>query len=191
MNLGAQIKSYRTGLSLSQEELAELVYVSRQSISNWENDKTYPDIGSLLRLSEVFHVSLDTLVKGDIETMKQEIDAQERATFQKDSAIFSVLLILTVLLPIPLLKLASWYGLAAYIVLVAVGLYYAHRVEKHKKKFDIQTYAEILAFNEGKTLSEIEKARESGKRPYQTLLYTLGAGAIGAVITAIMLWLLY
>lgn len=59
MNLGTQIRKYRTELSLSQDELAEKLFVSRQSISNWENDKTYLDIKSLLLLSEVFSVSLD------------------------------------------------------------------------------------------------------------------------------------
>ncbi len=59
MNLGSQIKKYRTELNMSQDELAEKIFVSRQSISNWENDKTYPDIKSLLLLSEVFRVSLD------------------------------------------------------------------------------------------------------------------------------------
>ncbi len=55
----------------------EKVFVSRQSVSNWENDKTYPDIKSLLLLSEVFQVSLDQLVKGDLEIMKKEINTQE------------------------------------------------------------------------------------------------------------------
>ena len=59
MNLGSQIKKYRSELSMSQDELAEKLFVSRQSVSNWENDKTYPDIKSLLLLSEVFQVSLD------------------------------------------------------------------------------------------------------------------------------------
>lgn len=56
-----QIKKYRTSLNLSQEELAEKIYVTRQTISNWENDKCYPDIHSLLLLSSVFNISLDQL----------------------------------------------------------------------------------------------------------------------------------
>ena len=48
MELSIQIKKYRTELHLSQEELAEKVYVTRQTISNWENEKSYPDIHSLL-----------------------------------------------------------------------------------------------------------------------------------------------
>ena len=59
MELGKQIKKYRSEMNLSQEELADKVFVSRQTVSNWENDKNYPDIKSLLLLSEVFGVSLD------------------------------------------------------------------------------------------------------------------------------------
>ena len=54
MELGKQIKEYRMEANLSQEELADKVYVSRQTISNWENDKNYPDINSLVLMSEVF-----------------------------------------------------------------------------------------------------------------------------------------
>ena len=77
MELNAQIKKYRTELNLSQEELAEKVYVTRQTISNWENGKSYPDIHSLLLLSSLFNVSLDQLIKGDVETMKEIINEQE------------------------------------------------------------------------------------------------------------------
>lgn len=73
MEIGQQIIRYRKQQALSQEKLAEKVYVSRQSISNWENDKTYPDIHSLLLLSQIFQVSLDQLIKGDIEKMKYTI----------------------------------------------------------------------------------------------------------------------
>ena len=77
MELGNQIKSHRAALSLSQEELAEKVYVTRQTVSNWENNKSYPDIHSLLLLSALFDVSLDQLIKGDLETMKQEVNAAD------------------------------------------------------------------------------------------------------------------
>ena len=66
MELGKQIKTYRQEASMSQEELAYRVYVSRQTISNWENDKCYPDVKSLILLGKIFHVSLDKLIKGDV-----------------------------------------------------------------------------------------------------------------------------
>ena len=63
--------------NITLEELAEKIYVTRQSISNWENGKTYPDIHSLLLLSSLFGISLDQLVKGDIEIMKEAIKEEE------------------------------------------------------------------------------------------------------------------
>lgn len=74
MELGRRIKEYRSAAQMTQEELAEKMFVSRQTISNWENDKSYPDIHSLLMLGNLFDVSLDILVKGDIEAMKDKID---------------------------------------------------------------------------------------------------------------------
>lgn len=189
MELGTQIKKYRSELGLSQDELAERIFVSRQSISNWENEKNYPDIKSLVLLSEVFAVSLDNLVKGDIEIMKKEIDAQELAKFQRDSAVFSVLFIAMLLLPIPLAEFFGQAGLAIYMAVLGVGLYFAVKVEAHKKRFNISTYKEIVAFTEGKTLDEIEKEREIAKRPYQHVLLAIGAGVLAIIISAIMIWI--
>lgn len=186
MKLGSQIRKLRTEFSLSQDELAEKIFVSRQSISNWENDKTYPDIKSLLLLCEVFSVSLDRLVKGDITEMKKEIDTQELATFQKNSTIFAVLFFGTIILPVPLVMFLKWYGLIAYTVLFAVTMYYAIRLEKYKKKYDIQTYKEIIAFTEGKSLDEIEKAREAGKRPYQKVLLAVGSALLVVTVGVII-----
>ena len=63
MELGNQIKKYRSELQISQEQLADRIYVSRQTISNWENEKNYPDVNSLILLSEVFQTSIDKLIK--------------------------------------------------------------------------------------------------------------------------------
>ena len=77
MEINNQIKKYRTAMNLSQEELGEKVYVTRQTVSNWETGKSYPDIHSLLLLSSLFEVSLDQLIKGDIEVMKKEINVDK------------------------------------------------------------------------------------------------------------------
>ena len=116
MELSKQIKKYRAEANLSQEELADKVFVSRQTISNWENNKNYPDIKSLVLMSEVFQVSLDNLIKGDLERMKKEIDKQEYAKFQKDSTIFTVLFISLLIVPVPLVMLWKWFGMALYYV---------------------------------------------------------------------------
>ena len=78
MEIGKQIKKQRQANHWTQEELAEKIYVSRQSVSNWENDKTYPDLESLLRMSILFSTTIDDLVKGDQQEMKEVIHNQER-----------------------------------------------------------------------------------------------------------------
>ena len=183
MNLGAQIKKYRAEFSLSQDELAEKLFVTRQSISNWENDKTYPDIKSLVLMSEVFSVSLDQLVKGDMEIMKKEISEQDREQLKKEDRVLGVLMLFLMFLAVPLAKFGGWLGMSVYVVL---AISYSIKVEKHKKQPDIQTYKEIVAFMEGKSLSEIEKARESGKRGYQKVLLAAGAALLALVVCGLM-----
>ncbi len=65
MDLGNRIKEEREKLNLSQDELAEKMDISRQAISKWETGKSYPDIEKILKLSVIFNLSLDELVKGD------------------------------------------------------------------------------------------------------------------------------
>lgn len=186
MNLGQQIKARRSALGLSQDVLAERIYVSRQTISNWENDKSYPDLNSLLRLSEVFQVSLDTLVKGDMEAMKETIGQEDRQQFQKMGAVLALLFLAMLLTPVPLMYFLDWAGFALWALLAVVSLYAAHRVEKLKQAFDVQTYREISAFLEGKGLDEIAKAQEAGKRPYQKAFLALGAGLLALAISLLM-----
>lgn len=92
MELGKQIRKYRNEMSLSQDGLAERIFVSRQTISNWENDKSYPDVNSLLLLNEVFVTSIDNLIKGDIDVMKKKIQKEDQKKFEKLSNVFGLLL---------------------------------------------------------------------------------------------------
>ena len=65
MELGKQLKEARARANLSQEELAKRIGVSRQTISNWENCRSYPDIGSLIKLSDLYGLPLDAMLKED------------------------------------------------------------------------------------------------------------------------------
>ena len=133
MELGNQIKAHRAALSLSQEELAEKVYVTRQTVSNWETGKSYPDIHSLLLLSALFDVSLDQLIKGDLETMKQEVNAADVKAMNRNAIIYTVLLAATIILPVPLLKWFDLYGLIPELLLWGSAMYFALRLERIKK----------------------------------------------------------
>ena len=63
MDIGTKIKDARSAAQLTQEQSAEALGVSRQTISNWENSKTYPDIVSIIKMSDLYGVSLDQLLK--------------------------------------------------------------------------------------------------------------------------------
>ena len=174
MELGKQIKMHRQEAHLSQEELANRVYVSRQTISNWENDKSYPDVNSLVLLSEIFQISLDNLIKGDIEVMKDVIQKEEIEKMNRYGKSYTIMLIATVVSAVPLFM---WLGVWAFIpwgIIWAISMYFAFKVEKVKKDNDVQTYKEIVAFSEGKLLDDIHKQREIGKRPYQKILLVIG-----------------
>ena len=191
MELNEQIKKYRTEMNLSQEELAERIYVTRQSVSNWENGKTYPDIHSILLLSSLFGISLDQLVKGDIEIMKEEIKKEEIAKMNRYGKTYALMLIATAVSAVPLFM---WLGVWAFIpwgIILAISLYFAFKVEKVKRDNDVQTYKEIVAFSEGERLDDIQKQREIGKRPYQKILLVIGSAAVTFAVCVLIGFLMH
>ena len=81
MDIGTKIKEARLAAQLTQEQTAEALGVSRQTMSNWKNNKTYPDIVSVIKMSDLFDVSLDHLLKEKEETpMSNYIDYLEEST---------------------------------------------------------------------------------------------------------------
>ena len=77
MNLGERIYRFRTEKNLSQGDLADRLEVSRQSISKWENNNAVPDLEKIIKLSEIFEVSLDELVKGEVTDKKVAEEADD------------------------------------------------------------------------------------------------------------------
>lgn len=189
LEISIQIKKYRSDMGISQEKLAEKVYVSRQTVSNWETGKNYPDIHSLLLLSVLFNVSLDQLIKGDVEIMKKEIKQAEIRKLNRYGNIYAVLLFLTIILA-PLAIWITWYGLVPWGLLFMATMYFAFKVEGVKKDNNVFTFKEIVAFTEGKRLNEIEKQQEFGKRPYQRVLLVLASASIGFIVSCLMMKLL-
>ena len=77
MEIGKKLKNARVQSGMTQENVAEKINVSRQTISNWENEKSYPDIISVIELSNLYSISLDVLLKGDekmIEHLEESTD---------------------------------------------------------------------------------------------------------------------
>lgn len=182
MNINQQIKAYRLKQNISQEELAEKIFVTRQTVSNWENGKNYPDIHSLLLMSNLFGVSLDQLVKGDLNAMKDSIKKEDIKVYTFWSNLYSMLFISFIISFAPLLYFLDWYGVTISAILFIILIYVAFKVEKIKKANDIQTYKEIVAFLNGEKLDEITKNKEIGKRNYQTAFLALGFALITFII---------
>ena len=67
MKIGVKLKEARLQAGLTQENVAEEIQVTRQTISNWETEKSFPDIVSVIKLSTLYNISLDKLLKGDEE----------------------------------------------------------------------------------------------------------------------------
>ena len=186
MDIGNKIKKYREINNISQEELADKIFVSRQTISNWETNKYYPDIKSISMLSNIFNVTLDDFIKGDIEEMKRSVEKSDVKGFMILSWVFTIELLIMIISIYPLFKFAKIIGLSIWILFAIITIITAITIEKIKKHYDIQTYKEIISFYENKTLSHDEKNIELGKRTYQKILLALTTGLITFIILAII-----
>ena len=185
MQIGNQIKKYRQKLNLSQEELADKIFVTRQTISNWENDKNYPDIKSISLLCNLFDVSLDQFIEGDIEEMKKIISEKEMKDFNSISIVFTIEMLTMLVSAYPLLKFLNIAGVIIWAIIFIITMITAIKIEKIKKEYDIRTYKEIVAFTEGKTLSKTETIEEKAKRPYQQILLAIGSGVIAVIVLVV------
>ena len=108
MEIGTKLKQSRTRAGLTQEAVAETIGVSRQTISNWENNHSYPDIVSVIKLSDLYAVSLDSLLKGDVEMIQHlEESTNEVAAKRRVSRLIHVV---TYLIIWAMCVLAFWLG---------------------------------------------------------------------------------
>lgn len=178
MELGNKIKKFRESIGLSQEELSLRIFVSRQTISNWETNKSYPDIKSLLLLCKLFDVTLDDFIKEDVKEMKEKINEGSLKEFNMLAKIYAVEFIVMIGSAYPLFRFGKGIGIVVWILFFLITLKTAFSLEKIKKRNNIQTYKEIVAFTEGKILTHDEQQQEYGKRKYQMLLLAIGSGII-------------
>ena len=102
MEIGKKLKNARIEAGLTQEKAAEKIDVSRQTISNWENEKSYPDIISIIALSDLYSVSLDELLKGD---QKMAEHLEESTNVVKSNKKLTGAILLNIILMILLIAL--------------------------------------------------------------------------------------
>lgn len=197
MDISNQIKTRREAMGLSQEQLAEKLYVSRQTISNWERDKTYPDVQSLLMLSILFDTSIDTLVKGDVTVMEEAVerDRKRMGTRMLWLAVLMLALLAAafalILSPAFAWMEGAWgVGAATTVAFLpaVAALVVATVLERIKRENDLVTYREILAFMNGEADIERDpralprRAWPAKHRLAYDLLTFLAAALIGGAL---------
>lgn len=77
MGFGENLKKYRKQCNLNQNEVAEQLNVARQTVSNWETDKSDPDVETMIKLSNLYHVSMEELINAEKKEADNEFVSQE------------------------------------------------------------------------------------------------------------------
>lgn len=133
MDLGGRIREARERRNLSQDELAEKMGISRQAISKWETGKSYPDIETILKLSNIFNLSLDELVKSD-KIFQENLIKESRSGMSGLTILGCVFVALGVIagiwggaqFPLSLMDSRFMSFLVGGLVLITVGLAIIH-----------------------------------------------------------------
>src|SRR5690554_2554687 len=147
MGIGDKIQHLRKLSGLTQEELAEVLQISRQALSKWENNTTKPDLEKIVIISENFKVSTDYLIKDDIDF--QKVSSHQEATKNVDAKallLISTLIILGgLIIAISMAANATWsvwyyyyplsgYGLGIVIQLIGVGIFFVSYFNQKRSK---------------------------------------------------------
>ena len=133
MNIGKRLKDARIESGYTQEKVAEQLDVSRQTISSWENGRTFPDIVSVVSLSDIYDVSLDVLIKGD-EKMLEHLEESTNIVKSNKKLLFAIIAnILTAIAMIGLSVIvpSNEYVLAGvFCVMVITASFLMHQIVK-------------------------------------------------------------
>lgn len=113
MEIGKKLKETRMKANLTQEQVAAELFVSRQTISNWENEKSYPDIISIIKLSDLYSISLDELLKGD-QKMIEHLEVSTNVVKSNKKLIGAIFINITLLLT--LLIIAGFMPNSIYLI---------------------------------------------------------------------------
>ncbi|MGG2114186.1 helix-turn-helix domain-containing protein [Lysinibacillus pakistanensis] len=88
-SIGQKIKEARTKKQMTQQELSDLLNISRSAISNWEGGRNYPDIDMIVQLSDILEISLNKLLRED-EIMVKEISKEQRKNTKRKILLWTI-----------------------------------------------------------------------------------------------------
>lgn len=144
MSISEKLKQARLAVNLTQEVVAEKVGVSRQTMSNWENGRSYPDIVSIIILSDIYGMTLDSLLKGDnemIKHLKESTDVtksnkQLAVSFLLAGAFCVVFVLIRIFVPIPQISgiIPSIIAMAVFVIGLIIALAGTINIKKLSEK---------------------------------------------------------
>ena len=190
MDIGNQIRERRQKLGLSQEELAQKLYVGRVTVSHWETNKTLPDVQSMLLLANLFGTTIDELVRGDVDEMREMVKKNERRTKAFALALGAVeiaviaVLAITAVVGRDYLELVLRLLLAVLVVASAAVALIARRQEGGR---DAKSAAELLGAASG---DPAEAARQSASANVMKLVLQVLAGLVVGIGVLVLGWAL-
>ena len=121
MEIGSKLRAARQRTGFTQEQVGEAIHVSRQTISNWENEKSYPDIISVIALSDLYSVSLDELLKGDqkmTEHLAESTDVVKSNKKLTGAIILNIVLMILLIALNMLLPEGTYYLVIVFCVVI-------------------------------------------------------------------------
>lgn len=156
------------------------IHVSRQTISNWENEHSIPDLQSLLLLADIYATTLDELVRGDLDMIDAKRVIRQMAWYTV--GLFSSVLL--VYLGFYLIPFWGYWSISLYVLGFVVLSYFSYKFFKLQKQKDIWTMAEIRYY------MKTGKIRKSDNRKRRVLLETFSGALIGLIMGILLMKLL-
>ena len=181
MNFGKQLILIRKQHGFSQEKLAQKLYVSRQTISSWENNKTYPDLKSLLILSEIVDTSVDNLVKGDIDQLRYQ-RMRRKVYWLYITNVLCLLLIYLAFISLHWLPLSI--SLVAMVTFTILGIENTLYLIKFSNSTNLHNIRQILNYLNGKSTQKNKLTKQN-----LWIQYIFG-GFLGILISLLLLFLI-
>ena len=176
MKLGKRIAEIRKEHKLTQEGLAEICSVTRQTISNWENGKSYPDLETLVLISDTFDVSLDVMLKGDRKMVSEITKEQKQGRYYRIKMVIAVIIAAAIFLAAILILQSTFTTLKPSDYQISVREITLDDVTVDKDK-EIATYIDpdgpdYIIKDNGEKVSISPERLEIKDRDYYRLLTT-------------------
>lgn len=155
MLIGQKIKELRKISGFSQEDLSEQINISRQTISSWENEKTYPDLQSIVLLADTFNITVEKLIGEDVLVMREELSQKSKNKIKRNkdrelinrlTAARLITAVLGGILLFPVYQYFDFFYLIIPVTLLFLTAILTIPIEKLRRKYQLKNYQEVVAF---------------------------------------------